>query len=685
MTAIYFFNYVDTARIFRKITVIDGVPFYCSSGTNSGCPETWFPFLGLDWNGWFRKPGFIKELSNLYDTIPPQYNNFFPTTDIRKRFASLKCLLISSVIGGGFWKTENGETLLSQLKQDHPDFYKNNVYELQDSHITYNTENKPALSIDVKRIYRKINELLEEGTKNSLTTEFYAALFYQNFVECRFAKETLCPIKSNTITLFKPKYPEFPKTLSPTYHKKMIWPSDIERSFSLTEEQREETENYIKARYPYIIEDMRTKTPSCYYSVDADEDLQNTYQGMKTYLNIKFLHNGEIVVYRYKDVRYNNRDTLSLNVYNLSRGEWNVLKNTTPNFLIPYLKLLSDEPHIAKIYDFTEFDHRISQIGKLYHKNLTELMLATPLSTEQKNKFMLSLLQGLNTIHKIPYRFERTEGYLSHADIKFENIFYDENVDNVVIDDLDESGKWNVLTASSCFIAPEFALEMLKLQTNHYTDDHIITFNKDKGQGIDVWNLGLVFAGLLQGKLVNHDTYLRNVYFPNLNFVLDRLQPPEYRLTFMSDIASLDQTEVDEELNRIKQKLPQTSEGQKLCHLWNIVHQMLQVSPKKRPTCMELLSQMQLQRTELSAQETAGLHRNSIFSINRTNVTEHVKSNSNPSPQLTRVWDKGLWSFKPEIVLAKNSTIALFAPLHKKSHLVKDHDRSVISKYSSSN
>lgn len=136
-------------------------------------------------------------------------------------------------------------------------------------------------------------------------------------------------------------------------------------------------------------------------------------------------------------------------------------------------------------------------------------------------------------------------------------------------------------------------------------------------QGIDVWNLGLVFAGLLQEKLFNHDTYRSNVYFPNLNFILDRLQTPEYKSTFMGDIASLEQTEVDEELNRIKRKLPQTAAGHMLRYLWDVVHQMLQVSPQKRPACMELLSQMQLTQTKLPDPATTGLHKNSIFSIGK--------------------------------------------------------------------
>lgn len=114
-----------------------------------------FPFLGLDRKGWYRKPVFIEGLSSLYDTIPSQYNDFFPSRDLGKRFANLKCLLISSIMGGGFWETDNAKVLLSQLKQDHPAFYKNNVYELQDSHITYNTENTPAHLVEVKKYIEK--------------------------------------------------------------------------------------------------------------------------------------------------------------------------------------------------------------------------------------------------------------------------------------------------------------------------------------------------------------------------------------------------------------------------------------------------------------------------------------------------------------------------------------------------
>lgn len=615
-TIIRFVNYTGNDAITRKVTVIDGVPFYCSSGTNSGWSDTWFPFLGLEMSfrncGWFRKPGFLDKLSSLPETIS-QYNEFFPTDDIRKRFTSLKCLLISSNLGGGYWETENGITLLSRLREEHPDFYEVN-YDLQDSHTTFDVENIPARSVDIKKIYRKVNELLEEGAKHPLS-EFDANLFYSNFVQFGFAQESLCPIPNSVVVPLKPDYPEFPTQINPPVYNQLLWPSDYEKSLDLTNEQKEETERYIRAIYPSALEKIKTRESYRNYSTIYGDSIKNVLNENRTYLNIKILNNGEIIVYPYNiDVIYKNtgKNTLIFKVYNLSCGEWFVLKNQVRRLFIPYLMQLKDRPHIARICDFTGFNEETSQIEKLYDKNFAELLSkSTSISIEQKEKYMLSLLDGFNTVHQIPYRFNKSTGYLSHADIKYENIFYDEKADDLVIGDFGESGKWEVLTSSTCFISPELALEYLKFQANSYSNADIISFNKTKGQTNDIWNLGLVFAGMLGG-LVNHDTYRDDVLFPNLKFILDRLQPSENKLLFMGYLASLEQEEIDDELNQIKQKLPQTSEGIKLRHLWEITHQMLQVSYQKRPSCRELLIQMQNNPVN---QATAGLRRNSLFSM----------------------------------------------------------------------
>ncbi|HAT8180796.1 TPA: hypothetical protein JA361_15420, partial [Legionella pneumophila] len=525
------------------------------------------------------------------------------------------------------------KTLLSQLRREHPDFY-DDTYELQDSHTSFDVENLPNYSIGVKKVYRKINELLEKGTRHPLS-ECDAQLFYANFVQFGFSQDTLCPIQSNVVVRFKLVYPEFPTRPNPTPQEQMIWPNDFETSLDLTHEQKEETEQFIRAIYPDAIEDIRTDEDFRDYLFVYAQRIGNIHKGKKNHLNIRILHNGEVIVFpHYIDIIYKNirKETLIFKVFNLSRGEWFVLKNQVRRNFIPYLTLLNDKPHIAKICDFTVFDGQISLVEKLYDKNLTELLTSksTSIGIAQKEKFMLSLLEAFTSIHQTPYQFDKTKGYLSHADIKYDNIFYDKQADDVVIGDFSESGKWNVLTCSSCFISPELALELLKIKANNYTNGHIISFNQTKGQSNDIWNLGLVFAGILGG-VVNHETHVDDAFLPDLKFILDRLQSPENTLLFMGDIASLEQEEIDAELEQIKQKLPPTPEGIKLRHLWNITHQMLQVSYQNRPSCRDLLSQMQINPVD---QASPGLRRNSLFNTKRGSepAQQPISGNSTAPP-----------------------------------------------------
>jgi serine/threonine protein kinase len=613
---IHFFNYEGNDKVFRKITVIDGVPFYCSSGINSGSPETWFPFLGLNINGWFRKPGSMDELSSQIDTIPESYDDYFDAngTDILKsRFASLKCLLISSVLGGGFWEqTVYGQKLLTILQKDYPDFYKENEYKLQDSSISFSVENQPALSVEIRKTYRRVNELLEKATHYSLDPGFDATLLKDNFIQFGIENGSLESIQNTVVNLFKPNYPQFPKTISPTYNDTLIWPDDYEKSLFLTKDEKEEADRYIREVYPKAIDEIKDDPE---YSDSTLSFITNINQ-----LYIKVLNNGEVIVHHGEKIQ-SGSNTSIFKAFNLSRGEWNIIKLGVYRRMHPYVKQLSDEPHIAKIYGLTGVDNRLSHVGKLYHSELTDLLIADKslsLSTAQKEKYMLSLLQGLNAIHKVPFKFDNTEGYLFHQDIKFANIFYDADADDVVIGDLDSAGSWDELISTNYFVAPEYALEVLKIPIQIHTPNHIITFNKTKGQGIDVWNLGLVFAGLLQGRLINHPNYGGDVYLPKLNFLLDRIQTTEHRSQFMMDMASLEQEEIDEELNQIKQNLPKDDQGQKLAQLWDIVHNMLQTAPRKRLTCTELLKKMQTPLSTPAEQASLiGLRKNSLFAVQK--------------------------------------------------------------------
>lgn len=121
----------------RMIISIGGMPFYRSTGNNSGAANTWLPFFGInvtDQRGWFIKPGFHPHIpeavtSKIFDcfkSYPEYYKLFGYYNDkdrVYDRFASLPCLLVSSRLGGGLWDSEEGKNFIEYLKKEYPDFY----------------------------------------------------------------------------------------------------------------------------------------------------------------------------------------------------------------------------------------------------------------------------------------------------------------------------------------------------------------------------------------------------------------------------------------------------------------------------------------------------------------------------------------------------------------------------------
>src|SRR5690606_17320787 len=122
----------------RPVSIINGIPFYSSSGANSYAGGTWLPVTHYAWkfmkpgednlwdigrdkpiwvdekdkqwryNGWNVLAEELKESSLLRaGRLLDQYGNW-----LQVRFGSLPCMLISAKIGGGFWDSEEGKELL---------------------------------------------------------------------------------------------------------------------------------------------------------------------------------------------------------------------------------------------------------------------------------------------------------------------------------------------------------------------------------------------------------------------------------------------------------------------------------------------------------------------------------------------------------------------------------------------
>jgi hypothetical protein len=131
----------------RRVTVINGMCFYESTGRNSHSANTWFPILGLMTEkhpfykaysvgpnqkpiGYFFKvgelmtenehsnpPDFMKKMSEIFKFSPYQEK------DLWYRFGGVIGLLVSSQLGGGLWATPEGVKFKNHLKVNYPEFY----------------------------------------------------------------------------------------------------------------------------------------------------------------------------------------------------------------------------------------------------------------------------------------------------------------------------------------------------------------------------------------------------------------------------------------------------------------------------------------------------------------------------------------------------------------------------------
>jgi hypothetical protein len=110
----------------RLITMI-GKPskkalMYCSTGTNSGYPRTWFPCRGVKAyasktklfgamkKGWIMKPSYgdlWKVFSFDYELLPYEMHD---------RLSSIEAAVLSSKMGGGFWESQEGQAATEFIK-----------------------------------------------------------------------------------------------------------------------------------------------------------------------------------------------------------------------------------------------------------------------------------------------------------------------------------------------------------------------------------------------------------------------------------------------------------------------------------------------------------------------------------------------------------------------------------------
>lgn len=135
------FKYIifRSKQVDRKITIVNGIPFYKSSGTASNV-NAWLPFYGfysLDapfYPGLFIKPGMLGGCSIKSYNIPLPVSDFIKQTISNPKYRIMRLYQILYSVKLGYKSKEHSravEKLEQLLRSKYSDFFKTNDFKLK--------------------------------------------------------------------------------------------------------------------------------------------------------------------------------------------------------------------------------------------------------------------------------------------------------------------------------------------------------------------------------------------------------------------------------------------------------------------------------------------------------------------------------------------------------------------------
>ncbi len=185
---LFFYEYAH--RLITKLTIKNKnrtktYPFYQSTGVNSQYRGTWFPFKGIENNGFFLKPHSTKNQrlhlsydSTFVDFLEEHRHHVFQNgiECLMIRFGNTECMLVSYLIGGGYWDTEDSFLIKQFIKKNYPHILEKLKESCPDMIEIQNPIRIEKLELGVKN-QKKINDFLRNTTKAVFKTNFYTSVF----------------------------------------------------------------------------------------------------------------------------------------------------------------------------------------------------------------------------------------------------------------------------------------------------------------------------------------------------------------------------------------------------------------------------------------------------------------------------------------------------------------------------
>jgi hypothetical protein len=196
----------DDGKSVRTIFVIEGQPFYISSGKNSGHAGTVFPFLGFNPQPSEYAPLFIKPSS--YNKIPESITNIInpqgdycgkENKELLRRFSSLECMVISMSLDSKYWSPNNFQSDYSSYdSDDYSSSSSDSDDDLDDGHKNASTStdiqnNAPTKVEQVKHII---------NNQHRQILEKYAGKLKLNDKPEHVFKESDCPSWDEKVDMF---------------------------------------------------------------------------------------------------------------------------------------------------------------------------------------------------------------------------------------------------------------------------------------------------------------------------------------------------------------------------------------------------------------------------------------------------------------------------------------------------
>lgn len=235
----------------RYVTVIGKFPFYQSTGNNSGEKDTWFPFRGsLESSLPDRTPKghFLKPLSEVSTFFFPQNlidhmkSAMIPSKFV-ERFGSFDAMCLSMLIGGGFWKGEQGKELAKFINAHFAEEVKfiSNQHQQIISEIKTCSDNKNILTIDLHEP-KQVNDWLEKY----ITIKGRGELFADIRFKYSSHETATTPNPSASPSAAKPSQQPVPVSRNPEiyshpnrdyYQRNQLQPSPLVQSASQSKQQ----------------------------------------------------------------------------------------------------------------------------------------------------------------------------------------------------------------------------------------------------------------------------------------------------------------------------------------------------------------------------------------------------------------------------------------------------------------